>query len=487
MELADTGSTTMSEKVEDARRYRLQTWLGISPNTRPAVYRQTFASADIKSLRYWLEIFFSAGIATFGLVENSPAVIIGGMLISPLMGPIMATGLALAASDLYLGIRAVTNLLASVTASIAFSGLLVWLLPFHFATSEILSRTDPNLLDLGIALLSGLAGSVVVCRGGGDGVTALPGVAIAVALMPPLCAMGFGLGSGPDLEIMGGAGLLFLTNLVAIVASAFVVFVLIGMSAAELRNGAAESRGGVDAARKASSGTVARVLAAGRQMRWRVLMILILLGSVAVPLRRALLQVAGETSAREAVQSELKILMPSEAVVSQQVTVGSDQIVIRLISMRPIPDSKLNQVREDLKRRTGRDIEITVEAIASRSELTRLRELLARPAPVPVKENTAGDSQKKLLDRVRAAIVEIWPQADAPMQDFDVVGGTTGTTIDIYYRAATDLTEVPLHMVLQSLRTTLGMPDLSLHAVRIQDSPSSGKGPENRTGKALRQ
>lgn len=72
--------------------------------------------------------------------------IIGAMLISPFMGPIMATGLALAVGDLYLGIKAVVNLLASVAVSIGFSALLVWLLPFHSATSEILSRTNPNLL-----------------------------------------------------------------------------------------------------------------------------------------------------------------------------------------------------------------------------------------------------------------------------------------------------------------------------------------------------
>jgi uncharacterized hydrophobic protein (TIGR00271 family) len=87
------------------------------------------------------------------LVESSPAVIIGAMLISPLMGPIMATGLALAVGDLYLGIKAVLNLLASVTVSVAFSGFLVWLLPFHSATSEIVARTNPNLLDLGIAFV----------------------------------------------------------------------------------------------------------------------------------------------------------------------------------------------------------------------------------------------------------------------------------------------------------------------------------------------
>src|SRR5665213_3674686 len=229
-------------KMSETGRWRLQAWLRVHPSAKPKVYRQVFETTSINSVSYWLEIFFSAGIGTFGLVENSPAVIIGAMLISPLMGPIMATGLALAVGDLYLGIKAVFNLLVSVTVSIAFSGFLVWLLPFHSATAEIIARTNPNLLDLGIALLSGLAGSVVVCRGGGDGVTALPGVAIAVALMPPLCAMGFGLGSGLDTEIMGGAGLLFLTNLVAIVATAFLVFLLVGPSTGDAGNVMATSR-----------------------------------------------------------------------------------------------------------------------------------------------------------------------------------------------------------------------------------------------------
>ena len=234
----------MAEKIQvsNVDRWRLQAWLRVEANAKPRVYEQVLAATEINSLSYWLEIVFSAGIATFGLVENSPAVIIGAMLISPLMGPIMATGLALAVGDLYLGIRAVINLLASITVSIAFAGFLVWLLPFHSATSEIIARTNPNLLDLGIALFSGLAGSVVVCRGGAEGVTALPGVAIAVALMPPLCAMGFGLGSGPNLEIMGGAGLLFLTNLVAIVACAFLVFLLVGMSTEDVRKAMLASR-----------------------------------------------------------------------------------------------------------------------------------------------------------------------------------------------------------------------------------------------------
>ncbi len=460
----------MPEETQAAElsRARFQTWLRIHPSTKPIVYQRVFETAEINNFSYWLEIFFSAGIATFGLVESSPAVIIGAMLISPLMGPIMATGLALAVGDLYLGIKAVINLLVSITVSITFSGLLVWLLPFHSATSEIISRTNPNLLDLGIALLSGLAGSVVVCRGEGDGVTALPGVAIAVALMPPLCTMGFGLGSGLNMEIMGGAGLLFLTNLVAIVASAFLVFLLVGMSTVEVRQAMRASRGDDPLARALSGGPVARVLATGGQLRWRILMLLILLASIAVPLRRALLQVAGETLARGAVQEELKRLVPSGAVVSQQVNVSTDAIAIHLISTERIPDSKLAAVRENLVRRTGRDVQISVDAVASKSELADLLERLARPAqPAVPKEKTISEMQQELLDRVRPAIQAIWPSSDAPIQDFDVVLSPTGTSVNVEYQAAKDLGDVPINMVLQSLRTKLAMPDLTLKAQRI--------------------
>ena len=466
--------------------WRLQTWLRVHPSARPKVYRQVFETTKINSLSYWLEIFFSAGIGTFGLVENSPAVIIGAMLISPLMGPIMATGLALAVGDLYLGIKAVINLLLSITISIAFSGLLVWLLPFHSATSEIIARTKPNLLDLGIALLSGLAGSVLICRGGGNGVTALPGVAIAVALMPPLCVMGFGLGSGPDLEIMGGAGLLFLTNLVAIIASAFLVFLLVGMSDAEVQKAMLAARGDEPLAHKLSRSPVARVLATGGQLRWRILMLLIVLASIAVPLRRALLQVASEAIIRGTVQAELKRLVPTDAVVSQQVTVSQDEIVIRLISTRRIADTTVTQVRQELIRRTGRDVQFSVDAVASKTELANLMERLARPAPVLSKEKTMAEMQKDLLDRVRRAIQDIWPSPDAPIQDFNVVLGTSGIVIDVHYQATKDLGDVPINMVLQNLRTKLGMQDLTLKAERIQP-PKAVRVPGSASAKRKRQ
>jgi uncharacterized hydrophobic protein (TIGR00271 family) len=400
-------------------------------------------------------------------VESSPAVIIGAMLISPLMGPIMATGMALAIGDLYLGIKAVLNLLASITASILFSAFLVWLLPFHSATSEILARVNPNLLDLGIALLSGLAGSVVVCRASGDGATALPGVAIAVALMPPLCTVGFGLGSGVNLAIMGGAGLLFLTNLVAIVASAFVVFLLVGMLTPEVEQLMLSSREDERLARILSHSPVARILASGRHLRWRILMILVLLASIALPLRQALLQVASETLARGAIQQEIHRLVPSDGVLSQQVSVNKDAIVIHLISTKPIPDAEVEKTRVDLIRRTNRDVQISAEAVASQSAIAALMERLERPAPVVATEKTIEEMQQEILEKVRPALEGIWPSSDAPIQNFTMELGSTGPVVNVQYQAAKDLGDVPLNMVLQSMRKKLELPDLGLETKRI--------------------
>ena len=298
----------------NSRRTALQKWLRIDTLNRPRVYEQVYETADFTNLNYWLGIVFSAGIATLGLVQNSPAVIIGAMLISPLMGPIMATGLGLAVGDFYLALKAIGTLVASIAVAVALSALIVWILPFHSETGEILARINPTLLDLGIALFSGLAGSVVVGRAGGsDGVTALPGVAIAVALMPPLCTIGFGMGSGWNLRIMGGAGLLFLTNLVAIVSSAFIVFLLIGMNADELAAQIEKCREGELLAQKLRQGRAAQSLMHTGRLRWRFLVLIVLLGAVAVPLKKAFVQVTGEAIARSAVQQVVKQLLPPGA------------------------------------------------------------------------------------------------------------------------------------------------------------------------------
>lgn len=98
-----------------------------------------------------------------------------------------------------------------------------------------------------------------------------------------------------------------------------------------------------------------------------------------------------------------------------------------------------------------------------------------------VKQKTVDELKQELLDKIRVAIQEIWPSSDAPIQDFDVIFGTASNAIDVHYQAAKELGDIPINMVLQSLRTKLGMPDLTLKAERIRTGTAakdSGQAPE---------
>lgn len=166
---------------------------------------------------YGFMLFSACGIAALGLLQSSVAVIIGAMLISPLMGPIMAMGMALARLDARAFRSAATTLAVGGLLSVLASVLIIWISPLKDATPEILARTRPTLLDLIIALLSGFVGAyLTINRKGG----AIAGVAIATALMPPLAVVGYGLATG-TWQIAGGAFLLFLTNVVSILGAVY--------------------------------------------------------------------------------------------------------------------------------------------------------------------------------------------------------------------------------------------------------------------------
>lgn len=188
----------------------LRNWLAdhleISPRRKAEIYHSLLDSVSLGDISYWLQVLFSAGIATLGLVLNSPAVIIGAMLISPLMGGILANGLAFAVGDLVLGTRAIVNLAVSCLAAIVFAILIIAPIPFKELTPEIAARTQPNALDLFIALFSGALGSIATAKEPKGVVTSIPGVAIAVALMPPLCVVGYGIGIRLSSDVVGISG-----------------------------------------------------------------------------------------------------------------------------------------------------------------------------------------------------------------------------------------------------------------------------------------
>lgn len=159
-------------------------------------------------------------IASVGLNVNSTAVVIGAMLISPLMGPIVGAGFALAMFDFHLLRKSLKNLLVSTLIGLIVSFLYFSLTPFKEAQSEILSRTAPNIYDVLIAFFGGLVGVIAVTRV--EKGNPIPGVAIATALMPPLCTAGYGLATG-NFSFFGGALFLYAINCVFICIATYFI------------------------------------------------------------------------------------------------------------------------------------------------------------------------------------------------------------------------------------------------------------------------
>ena len=168
----------------------------------------------------WI-LAFSVIIASVGLNVNSTAVIIGAMLISPLMGPIIGLGLALGTNDSKLLSESVRNLLIMVMVSLFAASLYFLISPLKLVNpTELMARTRPTFYDVLIAFFGGLAGILESCRK--EKGTVLSGVAIATALMPPLCTAGYGLAKG-NLHFFLGAMFLFLINCVFIILATYIM------------------------------------------------------------------------------------------------------------------------------------------------------------------------------------------------------------------------------------------------------------------------
>ncbi len=174
---------------------------------------------EFKGTNLWV-LIFATFIASLGLNTNSTAVIIGAMLISPLMGPIMGFGLGLGISDFELIKRSFRNFATATIFSVITSTLFFLISPISEAQSELLARTQPTVYDVLIAFFGGLAGIVASSTKNKGNV--IPGVAIATALMPPLCTAGFGLATG-NLYYFFGAFYLFFINSVFISLATYLV------------------------------------------------------------------------------------------------------------------------------------------------------------------------------------------------------------------------------------------------------------------------
>ncbi len=202
--------------------FQIGDWHWIKEKTTPiASLNRRLWRLSVPSFSFHFMLALSAIIASFGLLNNSVAIIIGAMIIAPLMGPIVGMAYSIAMGNRKLLNRSSLTVIKGIILTITMSWLTTSIIGLKTIESEILSRTNPTLIDFGIAMAAGSAGAFANTRRSIS--SALPGVAIAVALVPPLSVVGIALSLGNQ-EIAIGSSLLFLTNLICIIFFGSLVF-----------------------------------------------------------------------------------------------------------------------------------------------------------------------------------------------------------------------------------------------------------------------
>lgn len=338
----------------------------------------------------------SAGIAVLGLLLSSPAVVIGAMLLSPLMSPIIGSGFAMATGDIVWLRRCLRALAIGAGLAIAFCALIVLLSPLQTVTDEIAARTRPNLFDLLVALFSALAGAYATIRGK---MGTIVGVAIATALMPPLAVVGFGLAT-LNWTVFGGALMLFVTNLMTIAFTAAIMARLYGF----------------------------RSRLTEKQNRLQDIVIAFSFILLAVPLALTLRTIAWEANASRQIRATIDEVFVEDARIDQ-LDVKYNMVPLRIEASVLTPqfaEQADSDVSRRLERLLGRPVDVEINQFkvsndpraAEQAQLARAREeeaarkgaeevnglaqRLALVAGVPVSEVTIDRNNRRALANAQA-------------------------------------------------------------------------------------
>jgi uncharacterized hydrophobic protein (TIGR00271 family) len=476
----------MDESSGGDRAWRnwLADHIGLDDDQKLQVYRNVAGSASMRDATYWAEILFSAGIATMGLTLGSPAVIIGAMLISPLMGPIMAAGLALAAGDFILTVHSIANIVVSSIVAIAFATLLVVLLPFREMTAEIAARTQPNTLDLVIALFSGAVGALATSKSLRGVATSIPGVAIAVALMPPLCVTGYGVGvlltveRAQGLGIVRGGALLFVTNLIAITFASMLVFLALHVDAecvrSYIRDWRRDDPGSAAVRRVLDRLAMPKALARIGSLPARLVLLVVLVAAVFVPLKRSFDALSREIAQRHelnAIQREASNVWQErfatgaggetrsfiDVLEARRQEDGRTALTMRVFTSRALSNEERTAYVDALASSLRRDpatIALTlVEIPTSRYEIAAR----ARPEPVAAAEIPLAQ-QLDLVRRRTASTLAATPlPAGATLLDAPVTIRAARTEVTLTYLAATPFGADAQSLIVRDVQSRLGL------------------------------
>lgn len=433
---------------------------------------------------YWLQLLTAMGIATLGVALDSTAVVIGAMLVAPLMTPIIALGMGLAIGSPLLVLRSVMRVVASVVIVPLGAAAITLALPGHEMTSEISSRTSPTALDLAIACCCAVAGLYAATRPNSDRSSTAAGTAIGIALVPPLCVVGYGLGT-TSAAIAGGAALLFVANFSAIVLLSVVGFATLGYAGvpvAELERAHAEK---FEAA--TMSARVARrlsgIFASRAGLAVRIIMPVALVVVVYLPLRRALEQVTWELRVRTAVNDALSSL-PGETVHSS-IRIDRREVSVRVVTIEQGTQAFL--LRQQLLDRIaavapGTTASVEISSVADSHDLDRAQAAL-RERNVPVLPINSAADGGDASGGLRAArenverVLDTWPSGEtgqllawhlSPLRSAANAGAPTFAISVVH--VGTALGAPAARMLERSLSTALGTP-IRVHEVVLSADP----------------
>ena len=290
------------------------------------------------SSSYYIMLFISGVIAALGLLAGSAAAIIGAMIVAPLMGPIVGMAFAITVGNRRLLKRSGTAVLTGSLMTIGTAYLICSVVGISSLNPEILQRTQPTLIDLVIGLAAGSAGSFAQTRR--DIAAALPGVAIAVALVPPLSVIGIGLALGSS-NVAVGATLLFLTNLAGIILSGGLIFVW-------------QEYGSLKRARKGLTASVALVAVLG-----------IPLG---ISMHDLIVEEQGRTAVNKLIREETAVFKEAD-IRGVGIDSAGDDLIVKIEVAAPedaISAAQVDSVRQSLERRLERPIELEVNVFPMR-------------------------------------------------------------------------------------------------------------------------
>lgn len=407
--------------------------LWLSPSRRREI-AENIDDLSTPRRSYFVLTVLSTAIAALGLLANSTAVVIGGMLVAPLMGPIYGVGFGLIGGQKKILFKGLWAEVTGVAAVIGVAFCVGWASPAINLTNEILARTQPTILDVGVALASGLVGAFALVNHKIS--AALPGVAIAVALVPPLSVTGLMLAAGEP-QLAAGAFLLFTANFVAIELAAAFTFSIYGL------------------ATKRESFSIKAFFS---QFGWSA----IALAIIGVYLYQALVTTIEverrDIAIRETLATEAGKAVPGARIDSMSVNQRSGLLEVTAVLLTPkrVDQGIVSRLQDRLEEKTGRDLRLIVRSIISSDSDANGQVFVTMQDR---QERSALEAQEELFARVNESLADSFESAGQfPLGDITITNGPSGLLVEAVTRAPDAVTPDVVDNAQRNLRYELGVP-----------------------------